>query len=85
MLGAGAVAVPATPPVVLGVLVADGAPVEVCPAILASPEALLCGRLEAFSPVAALLEACVLAFGAVVCMPGVPVADAARFVVLVEA
>lgn len=50
---------------VLGVLVADGAPVEVCPAMLASPDALLCGRLEAFSPVAVLPDACVLAFGAV--------------------
>jgi hypothetical protein len=69
---------------VLGVLVADGAPVEVCPAILASPEALLCGRLEAFSPVAALPEACVLALGAVVCVLGVAVDGAAGFEVLVE-
>lgn len=52
--------------------------------MLASPEALLCGRLEAFSPVAALLEACVLALGAVVCAPGVAVAGAAGFVVLAE-
>ncbi len=41
LLAGGAVAAPATPPVVLGVLVADGAPLEVCPAMLASPEALL--------------------------------------------
>ena len=79
VLAGGAVAAPATPPVVLGVLVADGAPPEVCPAMLASPEALLWGRLEAFSPVAALPEACVLALGAVVCTLGAPVAGAAEF------
>ena len=83
MLAGGAVAAPATPPVVLGVLVADGAPVEVWPAILASPEALLCGRLEAFSPVAALPEACVLALGAVAC-PLAAVAGAGGFAVVVE-
>ena len=71
------------PPVGLGVLVTDGAPVEVCPAMLASPEALLCGRLEAFSPVAALPEACVLALGAV-CAPGVPVVGVVGFTAAVK-
>ena len=84
MLAGAAVAAPATPPVVLGVVVADVAPVEVWPAMLASPEALLCGRLEAFSPVAVLPDACVLALGAVVCAPGVPVIGAAGFAELVE-
>jgi hypothetical protein len=51
------VAVPVTPPTVLGVLV-DGFIVELWPAMLASPVALplLCGALEAFSPVPEVVE-----------------------------
>ncbi|HWC16054.1 MAG TPA: hypothetical protein VG498_03540 [Terriglobales bacterium] len=68
-----AVVVPVTPPTVLGVLV-DGFVAGVWPAILASPVALLllCGALDAFSPVAAAAEAFVLELAAPVWLLGAP-------------
>jgi len=72
------VAVPVTPPTLVGVLV-DWFVVEVWPAMLASPVALLvlCGELETFSPVAEPDEAFVVELAGPAWALGAPGAEVA--------